>query len=78
MVDLDNAKKVEDNADLVRDPYSHAIVNTNVSAYNQAVAAAKTAKAKNKKLEDAEEDINNLKQEMSEIKGLLQELLNRV
>lgn len=78
MIDLDNAKKVEDNADLVRDPYSHAIVNTNVSAYNQAVAAAKAAKAKNKKLEDAEEDINNLKQEMSEIKGLLQELLNRV
>ena len=78
MIDLDNATKVEDNADLVRDPYSNAIVNTNQSAYNQAVAAAKTAKAKNKKLEDAEEDINNLKQEMSEIKGLLQELLNRV
>lgn len=78
MIDLDNAKQVEDNADLVRDPYSHAIVNTNVSAYNQAIAAAKAAKAKNKKLEDAEEDINNLKQEMSEIKGLLQELLNRV
>lgn len=64
--------------DLVRDPYSHAIVNTNESAYNQAVAAAKAAKAKNKKLEDAEKDINNIKQEMSEIKGLLQELLNRV
>ncbi len=78
MIDLDNAKKVEDNADLVRDPYSHAIVNTNQSAYNQAVAAAKIAKAKNKKLEAAEADINNLKQEMSEIKGLLQELLNRV
>lgn len=78
MIDLDNVKKVEDNMDLVRDPYSHAIVNTNESAYRQAVASAKAAKAKNKKLEDAEEDINNLKQEMSEIKGLLQELLNRV
>lgn len=78
MIELDNVKKVEDNMDLVRDPYSHAIVNTNESAYNQAVAAAKAAKAKNKKLEDAEKDINNIKQEMSEIKGLLQELLNRV
>jgi hypothetical protein len=78
VIDLNNAKKVEDNADLVRDPYSHAIVNTNESAYRQAVAASKAAKAKNKKLEDAEKDINNIKQEMSEIKGLLQELLNRV
>ena len=77
MVDLDNVTKVEDNPDLVRDPYSHAIVNTNKSAYKNAIAAAKAAKAKNMKLEHAEKDINNLKQEMSEIKGLLQELLNR-
>ena len=63
--------KVEDNADLVRDNYSKAIINTDTDAYNAYMLRKKT------KLKEKEE-INNLKQEVSEIKDLLKELVNQI
>jgi hypothetical protein len=71
-------KIVEGRPDLVRDPTSGAIVNTNRSAYEQAVAAAKKAKEKNDKLDSAIEDINNLKEELTDIKSMLSQILQKV
>ena len=62
---------VEDNADLVRDNYSKAIINTDTDAYNAYMLKKKT------KLKEKEE-INNLKQEVSEIKDLLTKLVNQI
>lgn len=72
---IDEYKQVEGNPDLVRDPSSGAIINVNASAYRNAVESAKKRKEQSNKLDSAMDDINNLKGEISEIKGLLKELL---
>ena len=68
--------RVEDNKDLVRDTNSKAIINTNRSAYESAVARAKAAQKQRDELRDAVRDINNLKCEMHEIKSLLLQLVD--
>jgi hypothetical protein len=68
--------QVEENKDLVRDTHSKAIINTNRSAYESAVARAKAAQKQRDELRDAVRDINNLKCEMHEIKSLLLQLVD--
>ena len=65
---MENYIKVEDNADLVRDKHSGAIVNTNTTAYDRAVARSKLAQTR---------EINNIKCEMHEIKTLLEQLVGK-
>jgi hypothetical protein len=69
--------KVEGHESLARDTYSRAIINTNRSAYESAVARAKSAKKQNQDIRDATREINNLKCEMHEIKSLLMQLLEK-
>ena len=74
---MENYIKVEDNADLVRDKHSGAIVNTNTTAYDRAVARSKSAQKQRDDLRSATRDINNIKCEMHEIKTLLQQLVSK-
>ena len=67
---------VEGNTDLVRDPHTDQIINTNVSAYQQYVNRREQRKREKEKSLNVEEDIANLKSELSEIKSLLKELVN--
>jgi len=69
--------KVEGHADLVRDPNSKAIINTDRTAYERAVARSKNVKRQQEDIRDAVRDINNLKCEMHEIKSLLMKLLEK-
>lgn len=59
--------KVQGHDGLVRDMNTGAIINKDSSAIE--------ARRKTKNLSTAIEDINNLKEEISEIKALLQELI---
>jgi hypothetical protein len=68
---------VEDNADLVRDKHSGAIVNTNTTAYDRAVARSKLAQKQRDDLRSATREINNIKCEMHEIKTLLEQLVGK-
>ena len=68
--------KVEGHSDLVRDTQSHAIINTNIDAYERAKKRAAAAQRQRDELRDTTREINNLKSEMHEIKGLLSQLLN--
>ena len=68
---------VEDHPDLVRDTTSHAIINRNVDAYEQAKKRAAAAQAQRDEIRDTNREINHLKSEMHEIKNLLKELVNR-
>jgi hypothetical protein len=74
---MENYIKVEDNADLVRDKHSGAIVNTNTTAYDRAVARSKSAQKQRDDLRSATREINNIKCEMHEIKTLLQQLVSK-
>ena len=69
--------KVKDYPHLGRDLNSRAIVNTDVSAYETAVARAKARKEQRDELRDAVRDINNLKCEMHEIKNLLLKIVDK-
>ena len=67
---------VKDEIGLYRDSESGAIINANESKYKKYLSQRERAIQKLEKQKRLENDINNLKQEMSEIKGLLRELIN--
>jgi hypothetical protein len=66
---------VEGHPDLGRDPLSHAIINTSNNQYKQAVEAYKRNRAEKERIAKMEEDMNNVKQDLSEIKSLLKSLI---
>ena len=59
----------------MRDTTSHAIINRNTGAYEQAKRRAAAAQAQRDEIRDTTREINNLKSEMHEIKNLLKELV---
>ena len=67
---------VEGNADLVRDPDTDQIINTNESAYQQYITRRQKRKLEKEKALTVEQDLANLKNELGEIKSLLKELVN--
>ena len=69
--------QVKDHPDLARDTQSHAVVNTNMAAYQAAVERSRVAQKNKDELRDAVRDINNLKSEMHEIKELLLQTMDR-
>ena len=67
--------EVEGHPDLVRENVSHAIINRNVTAYEQARKRAAAAQKQRDEIRDTTREINHLKSEMHEIKNLLKELV---
>ena len=73
---MSNLIPVEGNNDLVRDPNTDQIINTNTNAYEQYMNRRRQRKLEKEKSLNVEEDLANLKSELSEIKSLLRELVN--
>ena len=73
---MSNYIPVEGNADLVRDPNTDQIINTNESAYRQYITRRQKRRSEKEKTLTVEQDLASLKSEMSEIKSLLKELVN--
>jgi chemotaxis methyl-accepting protein methylase len=69
---------VKGHSDLLRDPNTNSIVNSNNSDYEKYVARRNAQVMESQKTENIEEDLANLKSEMNEIKSLLQELVSNV
>jgi len=65
--------KVKDYPNLVRDPKSKAIINMDSSGYNE----RKQKILANDKMINMNNEINNLKQSVDDIKILLQQLIKR-
>jgi len=61
--------KVEGHTHLIRDEESHAIINTDVEQYRLTMRRRQV-------LRTQRDEINSLRQEVTEIKGLLKELIN--
>ena len=68
--------KVKDHKDLVRDPVSNGIVNTNQSEYDEYIARRDAATKSKENEVTMKEDLDNLKGEINEIKSLLKELVH--
>ena len=68
--------KVEGYTSLVRDVNSNAIVNSNVSEYQTYMKRVRDREQQGDQIRSAVKEINNLKAELREIKGLIKELVN--
>ena len=70
-------KQVEGHPDLARDTVSHAIINRNNGAYELAKKRASAAQKQRDEIRNATREINNIKCEMHEIKGMIKTLLDK-
>ena len=69
---------VEDHPHLLRDYYSIAITNRDIKSYENYMNAALKRKERHSRLDKQEREINNIKEEMSEMKDMLGQILNKV
>lgn len=73
---MSNFLKVEGHASLVRDTATGAILNNSKTEYEEYLDRKKKAEAKEAEISQHTEDINNIKNELSDIKKLLQQLVS--
>ena len=69
--------KVESHPELRRDEWSKGITNVDNDAYTNYMNGAIARKQRNNTLEENTKEINNLKQDLSEVKDMLRQLLNK-
>jgi hypothetical protein len=69
--------KVKGRPELERDEYSKGITNIDNDAYTKYMKGALARKQRNSSLEENTKEINNLKEDVSEIKDMLQQLLSK-
>ena len=68
--------KVKGHNDLIRDENSNAILNTNLSEYDQYLSLRYKRKKGTDRIDNMENDLKNLKDDINEIKTLLRALSN--
>jgi hypothetical protein len=71
-----NQSKIEGHPDLIRDTNTNAILNTNQSRYETYLAMTQAKQKEQNKVEDLERNLDTIKEEINQVKLLLQELLN--
>ena len=69
---------VKGHADLLRDPNTNSIINSNDSDHAKYIARRNAKLEQSQQTENIEQDLPNLKIEMNEIKSLLTELVTNV
>ena len=69
--------KIVDNNNLVRDESTKAILNTNLTDYNNYLKLKKSKETEAKRMQKLESDVSNLKTDLDEIKDLLRSLANK-
>ncbi len=69
---------VEGKSGFYRDPESTAIINCDKKAYSDYMKRKKISKTKSNELNKMKEDLDNVKGELGEIKGLLSTLVQKL
>lgn len=69
--------KVKGSDDLVRDTQTNAIINTNKSEYEAYIAKRERLRSNQEQIEMHSREINNIKEDLSDIKQMLTALLNK-
>ena len=75
---MNNQIPVEGKSGLFRDSESTAIINKDKKAYLAYMKRKKDAENKNLELEQMKQDIDNVKGELGEIKGILSTLVQKL
>lgn len=68
--------KIKGNSDLVRDQNTSAILNTNQAGYQSYLVNSALRQQEKTKVDSLERDLSVIKDEINQVKNLLQELLN--
>lgn len=68
--------KVKDEINLFRDVSTNAIINTDMQAYNNYINSKKIKEQESKRIENIENELIDVKSDLSEIKNLLRKLAN--
>lgn len=66
---------IDDHKNLLRDPFSKAVINTDSAALQQAREAKARALKDIERKNRQEQEINNLRQEVAELKQIVENLL---
>ena len=74
---MNKYQKVEGADSLFRDPHNGAVLNVNLDEIKKAKNLKAERKKKALEFETVKEDVQNMKQDMADIKGLLQRLLEK-
>lgn len=61
---------------LLRDPKTNSIINTNMSEYNGYISRRDSKLKETEKVQNLESDVANMKEDLNEIKFLLRRLIN--
>ena len=70
--------KIEGHSNLVRDPKTNTIVNVDSREYNEYLTRKKSLKNKDIKIESLENQLEELRGDLNEIKILLKNLSNNI
>lgn len=68
--------QVEGHSNLLRDPKTNSIINTNMSEYEDYLLRKDIKNKENEKIQNLESDVSSIKDDLSEIKNLLRGLSN--
>ena len=68
--------KIEGHNELLRDPITNSIVNTDMTEYQQYITRRNVKNEENQKVQNLEEDVASMKEDLNEIKSLLRSLVN--
>lgn len=68
--------KVRGYNNLIRDPKTNSIINTNMNEYNEYMMRKKSKTEEGEKIQNLELDVCEIKNDLNEIKALLRSLLN--
>lgn len=71
-----NYSKVEGHSNLLRDELTKAVINTNLSEYQNYVNLRKAKENDASKMKNLESDVENIKNDLNEIKDLLRSFVN--
>ena len=68
--------KVNGHSNLVRDEETKAIINTNMTDYNNYIMQKRIKEKESQKIQSIEKEVANIKEDLNEIKYLLRRMIN--
>lgn len=68
--------KVSGHSNLVRDEETKAIINTNMTDYNNYIMQKRIKEKESQKIQSIEKEVANIKEDLNEIKYLLRRMIN--
>ena len=69
--DFDNYNPIEGKPNLVKDPNTNAILNVDEDAYNEYIETYKKVYSEKQRINSMESEVQNIKNDLNEIKELL-------